>query len=413
MRSAKIAVLVVFGVQGAIFGSWAPRVPALAEHIHAQVGSLGLALLGGSIGMIIAASMTGRLCARFGARLLVFISALASSLVLPVLALAPSVPLLGLTLVVLGAATGMLDVSMNIAAVTVVRRTERPLMPVFHAAFSFGGMFGAGGAALAAGVQLSPLAHFSLVGLLSIVIATLVSAYVPNEPIKQTTRHQPGPSLARRPVLWLLAAVALFSAVAEGASADWSALFAVRERGLSESAAAIVYAAFSVTMAITRLVGERAERRWGPYRLLVGGAVTAGGGLLVAVLIPAGWASYVGFGLTGIGLAYAFPVALGLAGAAGQRADGSGGERELGFVTAIAYSGFLAGPPTIGGIAQLTNLSVALGVAGVIAACIAPAALLAASAQRREQETRILDSELSGARIGSTHAGRQLPAEDG
>lgn len=413
MRSAKIAVLVVFGVQGAIFGSWAPRVPALAEQIHAQVGSLGLALLGGAIGMIIAASLTGRLAARYGARLLVLIAALASSVVLPVLALAPSPPLLGLTLVLLGAATGTLDVAMNIAAVTVVRQTERPLMPVFHAAFSFGGMFGAAGAALAAAASVSPRAHFALVGLLAIVITILVTAQVPNEPIKQTARHQPGPSLARRPVLWLLAAVALFSAVAEGASADWSALFAVRERGLTESAAAVVYAAFSVTMAITRLVGERAERRWGPYRLLSAGAVAAGGGLLVAVLIPAGWASYAGFGLAGIGLAYAFPVALGLAGAAGQRADGSGGEREIGFVTAIAYSGFLAGPPTIGGIAQLTNLSVALGVAGVIAACIAPAALLAASARHREQQSRILDPELSSARIGSTRARRQLPAEDG
>jgi MFS family permease len=413
MRNAKVAVLVVFAMQGAIFGSWAPRVPALAEHVHAQAGSLGLALLGGSIGMIIAASVAGRLCARFGARLLVLISALASSVVLPVLALAPSPLLLGLTLVLLGANIGTLDVAMNIAAVTVVRQTERPLMPVFHAAYSFGGLFGAAGAALAAAVKLSPKAHFAIVGLLAIAIVCVVAAQVPNEPVQQTDRHQPGPSLVRRPVLWLLAAIALCSAVAEGASADWSALFAVRERGLTESAAAIVYAAFSITMAITRLVGERAERRWGPYRLLAGGAVAAGGGLLVAVLIPASWASYLGFGLAGVGLAYAFPIALGLAGAAGQRADGSGGEREIGFVTAIAYSGFLAGPPMIGGIAQVSNLAVALGVAGVIAACIAPAALLAASARHREEQTRILDSEMRATRLGSGRARRQLAGEDG
>src|SRR5690349_2103895 len=257
MRSAKVAVLVVFAVQGAIFGTWAPRVPALAEHVHAQTGSLGLALLGGSIGMIIAASVAGRLCARFGARLLVLISALASSAVLPVLAFAPSPLLLGLTLVLLGASVGTLDVAMNIAAVTVVRQTERPLMPVFHAAFSFGGLFGAAGAAGAAAVHLSPKTHFAIVGLLSIVIAGVVASKVPNEPPQQTTQHQRGPSLARRPVLWLLAAIALCSAVAEGASADWSALFAVRERGLTESAAAVVYAAFSIAMAITRLVGER------------------------------------------------------------------------------------------------------------------------------------------------------------
>ena len=123
MRSGKVAVLVVFAVQGAVFGTWAPRLPALAEHVNAQVGSLGLALLGGSIGMIIAASAAGQLTAHFGAGRLVFISSLALSVVLPLLAIAPSVLVLGLTLAALGASAGTLDVAMNIAAVTVVRHS--------------------------------------------------------------------------------------------------------------------------------------------------------------------------------------------------------------------------------------------------------------------------------------------------
>jgi MFS family permease len=388
MRTGKTTVFVVFALQGAVFGSWAPRVPALAERVHAQAGSLGLALLGGSIGMIAAAAVTGRLCARYGARLLVLISALSSAAVLPLLSAAPSPLVLGLVLAALGAAVGALDVAMNIAAVTVVRQTGRPLMPVFHAGFSFGGLAGAAGAALAAANRWGTPEHFGVVAALAVIVMLAVARRVPNEPAVAPGRARPrqdGPSVARRPVLWLLAAVVLCSAVAEGASADWSALFAVRERGLGEAAAAIVYAVFSLSMAITRLVGERAERRWGPDRLLVGGAIVAGGGLLVAVLIPAAWASYVGFALSGAGLAYVFPVGLALAGAVGRRADGSGGEREIGFVTAIAYSGFLLGPPMIGGIAQLTNLAVALGVAGVIAAMIAPTALLAAWARRRER----------------------------
>lgn len=386
MTSGKNTVLTVFALQGTLFGTWVPRVPALAEHVHADAGSLGLALLGGSIGLIAAASVAGRLCARFGARSLVLISALASSAVLPLLAVVPQTLHLGLVLLALGASVGTLDVAMNIAAVTVVRRTGRPLMPVFHAAFSFGGLAGAAGAALAAHNRWAPVDHFTVVAVLSVLVTVAVVRWVPNEPAitPEAKREHARPGLARRPVLWLLAAIALCSAVAEGASAEWSALFVVRERGINEAAAAIVYAVFSVTMAFTRLIGERAERRWGPERLLVSGALTAGGGLLIAVLIPATWASYAGFALAGAGLAYGFPVALGLAGAVGQRADGSGGEHEIGFVTMIAYGGFLMGPPMIGGIAQLTNLEVALGVAALIAALMAPAALLAASARRRE-----------------------------
>jgi MFS family permease len=387
MRSGKTAVLIVFVLQGAIFGSWVPRVPALAEQVQAQAGALGLALLGGSVGLIVAAPLAGRSCARFGARRVVLVSSLLTTAMLPLLALAADPVQLGLVLLGLGASVGTLDVAMNIAGVTVVRQTGRPLMPVFHAGFSFGGLFGAAGAALAVTAGWAPLEHFSLVAALVVLVTLVVVRRVPNEPV--LSGHGPrqrsgGAGLARRPVLWLLGAVVLCSAVAEGASADWSALFAVRERGIGEAAAAVVYATFSVAMAVTRLLGERAERRWGPERLLVAGALTAGAGLLIAVLVPEAWASYVGFGLAGAGLAYAFPVALGLASAVGRRADGSGGERELAFVTAIAYSGFMLGPPMIGAIAQVSSLAFALGVAGVIATMMAPAALAAAWARRRE-----------------------------
>lgn len=381
-----VAVLVFFALNGVVFGSWASRVPALAEQIGAAEGALGLALLGGSVGMIAAALVTGRLAAACGARLVLGLSTLASAVAVPLLGLAPSPLALGLALALLGACVGMFDVAMNIAAVTVVRATGRPMMPVFHAAFSFGGLIGAAGAALAVTVGLAPFGHLAAVGVVVAVVLAVFVRQVPNE-----ARQAPdapvvkGAAPFRRPVLWLLAGVALGSAVAEGASADWSALFAAQYRGMGEAAAAFVYGAFSIAMAITRLFGERAQRRFGAPRLLVFGALVGGGGLVLTAAAPAPALTFVGFALAGVGLAYMFPVALDLAAAAGRRADGTGGERELGFVTAIAYSGFLAGPPLIGGIAHLTNLAFALGVAGVIACAIAPTALAARAAAKREQ----------------------------
>jgi hypothetical protein len=70
-----------------------------------------------------------------------------------------------------------------------------------------------------------------------------------------------------------------------------------------------------------------------------------------------------------------------------RRSDGTGGEREIGFVTTIAYFGFLIGPPMVGGLAHLTNLSFAIAFIGIIAMLMAPAALAAAAARGREQET--------------------------
>lgn len=388
MRSARLSVFIVFALNGVVIGSWAPRMPTVADQIGANAGVLGLALLGASLGMIAAASLTGRWCARVGARLVVLVSAVATTIVMPILAMVTSPLQLGLVLVGLGATVGMLDVAMNVAAVTVVRRTERPLMPVFHAGFSFGALAGSMGAAVAAGYELGLVPHFSIVSVVALVVILAVIRYVPREePAPRTGEHKaPDRQMLRRPVLWLLGFIALFSAIVEGASGDWSALFAVRERGLGEAAAAVTFSVFCVAMGIVRLVGEQAERRFGAVRLLVGGSLIAGAGLIMTAVVPSAWLAYVGFALAGGGLAFAFPVALDLAGAVGRRGDGTGGEREIGFVTTIAYSGFLIGPPMIGGVAQITNLEVAIGFAGVVAVLIAPAALAAASARRREDE---------------------------
>ena len=390
VRSGRLSVFIVFALNGIVIGSWAPRMPSLAEQIGASPGVLGLSLLGGSVGMILTASVAGRLCARFGAPVVIAAAAVAASVVVSLLAMVGSPLQLGLALVLLNGSVGLLDVAMNVAAVTVIRRTGRPLMPVFHAGFSFGALAGSMGAAFAAGHRVGLGPHFLFVAGAALVITAGVIRFVPREDRASDTAEHHGADrrMLRRPVLWLLGLIALFSAIVEGASGDWSALFAVHERAMSEAAGALTFSLFCVAMGTVRLFGEQIERRFGAVRILVGGASVAGIGLLMTAAVPVAWLSYVGFAMAGGGLAFAFPVALDLAGAVGRRGDGTGGEREIGFVTTIAYSGFLIGPPMIGGVAQATNLAFAVGFAGVVAVLIAPAALASASARRREDELR-------------------------
>jgi len=153
---------------------------------------------------------------------------------------------------------------------------------------------------------------------------------------------------------------------------------------MSEGGGALVFSVFSVAMGVVRLAGEPIQRRFGPVRVLVAGSLCAGAGLLTAALVPVAWLTYVGYALAGSGVALVFPIVLDLAGAVSRRDDGTGGETEIGFVTSIAYSGFLLGPPMIGGIAQLTELWTAVGFIGLVALLIVPAALTAAAARRRE-----------------------------
>jgi MFS family permease len=159
-------------------------------------------------------------------------------------------------------------------------------------------------------------------------------------------------------------------------------------RGVGQGAAALAFAGFQLVMALVRLAGPWAQRRFGPTRCLVAGAALAAAGLVAAAAIPVAAAGYAGFALAGAGLAASFPLALSLAGDAGKRGDGTGGEREIGFVTAIAYTGFLGGPPIIGGIAQATDYDVAFVFVALVAALIVPAAVAARRSRRREEVAR-------------------------
>ncbi|MGW4524476.1 MFS transporter [Amycolatopsis sp. NPDC004378] len=388
----RLAVFTVFALNGLALGSWASRTPALVAQVHASPGVFGLALLGASVGMLAAASVSGRLIERAGARAVVAGSTLLAAVSLILIGFAPTVPLLAGALFVIGVSVGMLDVAMNVAAVAVERRVARPIMPEFHAGFSFGALAGSLAAGLAAGHGWSPGRHLTVAAVVAVVVLLLVVRAVPGSRPEHTEDAAPSRAPIRRPVLWLLAAVALCSAIAEGASSDWSALLMTAERGVGEGYAALAFAGFQLVMALTRLAGSWAQRRFGPTRCLAAGSVLAAAGLLAAAAIPVAAVGYAGFALAGAGLAASFPLALSLAGDAGKRGDGTGGEREIGFVTAIAYTGFLGGPPIIGGIAQVTDYGVAFGFVACVAALILPAALGARRARLREEAALTVES---------------------
>jgi fucose permease len=217
------------------------------------------------------------------------------------------------------------------------------------------------------------MAQFTVVGVAALATVAVTARAIPDN-------HAPGEDrpaggflqVMSRGRLWLLAGVALCAAVAEGACAEWSALFLVTERSAGDAAAAAAHSGFAVAIAVTRLTGERAQRRFGPYRLLMLSGILAAAGLFLAAMVPSAVAGYAGFAIAGVGLAFCFPLAMDLAGAAGNEPGGTGGDRELGFVTTVAYAGLLAGPPMIGGVATLADLTVAMGLVGVIALLIVP-----------------------------------------
>ncbi|WP_408996249.1 MFS transporter, partial [Streptomyces caniscabiei] len=173
LRTLRIAITAFFALDGFVFAGWVVRIPAIKEQTGASPGALGLALLGVSAGAVVTMMLTGRLCRRFGSHPVTVACAVLLSLSVALPPLTHSALALGAVLLVFGAAFGGINVAFNSAAVDLVAALGRPIMPGFHAAFSLGGMVGAGLGSLVAG-SLSPTRHLlgiTLIGLLATALA--------------------------------------------------------------------------------------------------------------------------------------------------------------------------------------------------------------------------------------------------
>ncbi|HEY4626755.1 MAG TPA: hypothetical protein VIH01_12120 [Blastococcus sp.] len=100
----RAAVTALFVLDGAVFGSWAARVPDVAARVGAGHSTLGIALLCLSLGALVCMRFTGAWCARFGAGPVSAIGAVAVSAAAVLPGLVYSVPALCVALFVFGAA---------------------------------------------------------------------------------------------------------------------------------------------------------------------------------------------------------------------------------------------------------------------------------------------------------------------
>ncbi|MFI9001981.1 MFS transporter [Streptomyces sp. NPDC053541] len=368
----RTALTLFFALDGFLFAGWVVRIPAIKQQTGASAGDLGLALLGVSAGAVVTMTLTGRLCRRYGSHLVTVVTGalLSLSIALPPLTRSPLA--LGLVLLVFGAAYGGINVAMNSAAVDLVAALRRPVMPSFHAAFSLGGMLGAGLGGLVAG-SLSPTAHLlglTVAGLLLTAAAGPVLLRHPSPAPPETLPARPraaggpagavGAAGARRTVV-VFGVIALCTAYGEGALADWGALHLAQDLSAHPGTAAAGYSLFALTMTAGRLSGTALLERLGQTRTLVAGGLTAAAGMLLGALAPTVWAALLGFAVTGLGLANIFPVAV-------ARAGALAGPSGVATASTLGYGGMLLGPPTIGFLADWFSLPVALTTVAALAA---------------------------------------------
>ena len=164
-----------------------------------------------------------------------------------------------------------------------------------------------------------------------------------------------------------LAALAFCGLIVEGAIADWGAVFLRETFAASPATAALGFGAFSACMAGARFGADALTAHLGARRLLVAGTSLATLGLAVCVFAPSVAVALAGFAAVGLGLAASVPVLF----RAASRAPGLGPGVGIAAVTSAGYTGFLAGPPALGFVAEAAGMRPTFAVLVVLTAAVA------------------------------------------
>ena len=312
------------------------------------------------MGALLAQPLTGWLIHHLGSGRLTRLMPWPFAAVLVLPGLAWDLPSLMVALFLVGAVNGMLDVAMNAQGAVVETRAGRSIMSGFHGLWSVGSLSGAILGSAASAIGLLPAVHLGLVAVCSLpLLLWAVAGLIDDRPDPLEPR---GPALVLPPpsliALGLLAFAVLFS---EGAINDWSGVYLRDHHGCAGGWAATGFIAFQVLMALGRLCGDRLVTRLGGIQVVrISGALILLG-MLLAVGSGSAWGAVAGFALVGAGVACVFPVVL----SAAARTPGVAGGTAIAGVATMGYTGFLAGPPLIGSLAEVFSLGTALGVLGV------------------------------------------------
>lgn len=361
---SRFAVSTIFFINGAVLASWVPHIPAVKTRHAITDGQLGLVLLSMAVGSIITLPLAGWLVSRFGSRGMTAFAAVSFCLALPLPIISPNIASLCLALALFGACNSTLDVSMNAQAVMVEQRYQRAIMSSFHGLFSLGGLVGAAWAGLAMSYQVEAVEHVAAITTVSLLsVVYVLPCLLPSE-----SGQSVGPTFVKPAgVLLGLGGLAFLGLLAEGAMADWSAVYLQHTLHTSSAVASYGFASFSLMMAAGRFSGDYLINSFGSRLFLCASSAVASVGLGCGLLMSEPVAAIAGFGLVGLGIANIIPLLFSVAG----QVRGVPPGMALAAVASTGYFGFLAGPPLIGLVAEIANLTVGLGVVSACCALIA------------------------------------------
>jgi fucose permease len=297
-----------FGISVITLGS---ILPSLTENLQldklqatALVTFLPLSMLGGSL-------LFGPIVDRYGHKALLLVSCFGVLLGLQGLAYFTDIPLLQLSIVLIGLGGGILNGQTNALVADIYEDAEK------GARISLLGTF-YGIGALGIPALLSMLMKYysfelilqgiGVVMFVAVLFCLFVRFPAPKQP--QGFPVKEGLGLLKEKMLLLLSFILFFQSGVEGVSNNWTTSFLTETGDISKENVLIILAGMMVGLTVARLVLVVLFKKLKQELILQGSLLIAILGFVLISLVPGFVPALIGMVLVGIGLASTFPVIL-------------------------------------------------------------------------------------------------------
>ncbi|QNE50935.1 MULTISPECIES: MFS transporter [Enterobacteriaceae] len=344
----RISTRIIFFVAGMATAAWAVIVPFAKLNTEVNDGVLGTLLLCLGFGAMAAMPLTGALTSRHGCRRIITVSIFIMVATLPLLAVINNAILLGIFLFTFGIGVGTTDCAMNVQAILVEQKANKPLMSGFHGMFSVGGIAGAG---IMTGMLSGGLSV--LQAALIVIIMIVVLLFLSFRHLLPYANPSEGPAFAfPKGIVLTLGLICFIIFMAEGTVLDWSAVYLIDSRDIAESMGGLGFVFFSTAMTAGRLTGDYIVGRFGALRIVLTGSVLALLGFSAVIWGTQLSVILLGYLFIGLGCSNIVPIMFSLVG----KQDAMPQMVAVPAVTTLGYIGILAGPAIIGYISHHSSL---------------------------------------------------------
>ena len=186
------AIIVIFTMSGISISTWFSRTPEVRDLLQADTGTMGLILLGLSVGSIVGLILSNVFVRKKAAEWRLWSALFDVYWILNPCNRRGPLFYAGCHCwsFLFGSGSGMCNVAMNLEGTEIEYQIKRTILPILHASFSIGTLIGAGAGILFIYLGVSVLIHLLTIALLFFLSILICTRFIPHGTGKDRIRRR-------------------------------------------------------------------------------------------------------------------------------------------------------------------------------------------------------------------------------